>query len=955
MAVTSSTSASNIYASITKKNKGLGGLISGLDTDSLVEALTQSTRNRIAKQQQSKQLLQWKQTAYRSVTTALNEFKAKYFDYTTSGANNMLSPSTYNVYKATVSGTSSSAISVTTSSSSQTGKFSVNQVSQLATSQKYTSAQFSQDLTGDSIKDLEFAGKTITFQLDGQSSSNRTIKLDSLASIDLSAYDADPNDPATAAAIATTDGKIKDALEELLTRAYGSNDMVSVSVSGGKITFDSDNKINITSGAANLGFNGVTTNKVTTGTAIKNIPGLSDIIGAGSDGKTFTFKINGKTISGNTDETMATLMSRISNSGANAKLTFDSINETFALTATNSGAGNTLEIEDVTGNFLNKLLGVQGGSTLSSISSDVTNNLMLDGKNLSGADTAKGILDTIRNADPADPDNVSGSATMDITYNGVTKQINVEVTDTQLAALNVKLLAKYNELSEAAAVTDIADIDLGTLTPEQLDTYNKYMAAESQQLLGENTQKAVNSAFGFDSKNPGVSFYINTDGTSGFRVANNSDSITLSATGNSGDPDDLYSLLGFSGASVNNTTSPKLSSLGLTGSGSLTIEIGGNTETVAYSAGDTVTELIAAFDDKFGAGMLTVVDGKLVLNAANDEISITDSSSMLKDLFGVTGGTYATAVADASKSTHEQGVNAKAVVTINGTTKELTSTTNKFTINGSTVTVNEEYNKDIVFFDNTGTLTDAGRAAASIGVDVAADQSGLVDKIKTFVEDYNAMITVFTKMLAEEKYSDYPPLTEEQKADMTTEEIDAWEVKAKSGVLRNDSTVQAIMRQMRDTLYKTVEAAGLAPYQIGLETASIYNTTSGDVDYSKSGLIVLNEDKLNKALEDNADAVRTMFTDSTNGFANSLNTIIEKAASTSSTSRGTLVTLAGTSKLTGNNTSVLGDRMDAIDKIISNLKYRLENEYARYWKKFSALETAISNMSAQSSWLSEQS
>jgi len=39
----------SFYSQLSAKNKGIGGLASGLDTDSLVEALTTSTRSRLAK------------------------------------------------------------------------------------------------------------------------------------------------------------------------------------------------------------------------------------------------------------------------------------------------------------------------------------------------------------------------------------------------------------------------------------------------------------------------------------------------------------------------------------------------------------------------------------------------------------------------------------------------------------------------------------------------------------------------------------------------------------------------------------------------------------------------------------------------------------------------------------------------------------------------------------------
>jgi len=85
-ATNSTSSASSINATSTS-SKRMSGLISGLDTDTLVKQLTSGTQSKIDKQMQSKQIALWKQQSYRQVTTALSDFKAKYFSSSTSSAN----------------------------------------------------------------------------------------------------------------------------------------------------------------------------------------------------------------------------------------------------------------------------------------------------------------------------------------------------------------------------------------------------------------------------------------------------------------------------------------------------------------------------------------------------------------------------------------------------------------------------------------------------------------------------------------------------------------------------------------------------------------------------------------------------------------------------------------------------------------------------------------------------
>ncbi len=50
------------------------------------------------------------------------------------------------------------------------------------------------------------------------------------------------------------------------------------------------------------------------------------------------------------------------------------------------------------------------------------------------------------------------------------------------------------------------------------------------------------------------------------------------------------------------------------------------------------------------------------------------------------------------------------------------------------------------------------------------------------------------------KYYDYKPLTADEKASLSEEEIELWEDKAKSGLLQSDSTLQSIANAMRTAI-----------------------------------------------------------------------------------------------------------------------------------------------------------
>ncbi len=122
-------SSSQIKAS---SSKGLSGLVSGMDTESMVEKLLSGTQAKIDAANQKKQLLMWKQTMYRDVISSLAAFQTKYFSFSNEKSN-LLSSSFYSSMSAV---SSSSKITALASSRAATGTITINSVRQLATQSK---------------------------------------------------------------------------------------------------------------------------------------------------------------------------------------------------------------------------------------------------------------------------------------------------------------------------------------------------------------------------------------------------------------------------------------------------------------------------------------------------------------------------------------------------------------------------------------------------------------------------------------------------------------------------------------------------------------------------------------------------------------------------------------------------------------------------------------------------
>ena len=73
------------------------GMNSGLDTESIVNAMTAATKLKITKQNRKAITLKWKQEAYQGITTKLTDFQNKYPDMLNSKVN-LKSKSTFTKY-----------------------------------------------------------------------------------------------------------------------------------------------------------------------------------------------------------------------------------------------------------------------------------------------------------------------------------------------------------------------------------------------------------------------------------------------------------------------------------------------------------------------------------------------------------------------------------------------------------------------------------------------------------------------------------------------------------------------------------------------------------------------------------------------------------------------------------------------------------------------------------------
>ena len=218
------------------------------------------------------------------------------------------------------------------------------------------------------------------------------------------------------------------------------------------------------------------------------------------------------------------------------------------------------------------------------------------------------------------------------------------------------------------------------------------------------------------------------------------------------------------------------------------------------------------------------------------------------------------------------------------------------------------------------------------------------DTITKFVDEYNKLIDKIYALTTEKgEYREYSPLTDAQKKDMSETEIEQWEKKAKTGLVRSDTNLVSLVTELRQSLFLQT-GSSLSLSDMGLSSGS----------YSDRGKLSIDPTKLKEALENRMDEVQALFTHQESGIAVKFNSILNKNVQTSISNPGRLVLVAGVANTSSDIKNSLYDRIKSIESTISNLQRKYESEKERYWRQFTNLETAMSKMNSQSSWLSQQ-
>ncbi|SDD40447.1 flagellar hook-associated protein 2 [Paenibacillus sp. CF095] len=275
-----------------------------------------------------------------------------------------------------------------------------------------------------------------------------------------------------------------------------------------------------------------------------------------------------------------------------------------------------------------------------------------------------------------------------------------------------------------------------------------------------------------------------------------------------------------------------------------------------------------------------------------------------------------------------------AIVKINGVElKDPRPESNIITYNGVqmnllAVTVTRDASNNIIS-DNPFTIS------------TQSDPQKALDSMKAFVDDYNKMLTLLNTKVGEEKYRSFQPLTDEQRKSMTESDIKLWEEKAKSGLLKNDDILADLVSKMRNIM--------------GENMGQLSNIGITGGKYFEGGKLILDEAKFKEAVLNNPQQVADLFQGTGTGVKDS---IFGKLYDDFDKTMDKIATRAGTTKFSGDlnsiykEESIMGRELKGYNKEISALEKRLTALENRYYKQFTAMETAMSKYQSQASSLS---
>jgi len=269
------------------------------------------------------------------------------------------------------------------------------------------------------------------------------------------------------------------------------------------------------------------------------------------------------------------------------------------------------------------------------------------------------------------------------------------------------------------------------------------------------------------------------------------------------------------------------------------------------------------------------------------------------------------------------------------------------------------------------------------------DTDKIVALIREFVEAYNELARLIGAALSEKRDKDYLPLTDEQKEKMTEKEIEKWEAKAKTGILRGDTGFFSLSSKLRMAVSNPVylKYGDKAALQYNLKKMGIdtKDQLSGMFNPADNGALFIDEQALRYAIETDLDQIALLFTkppevyktkpedadkpaawhakmkrqysDYTGGLATKITNVLDDYIRTmrgSNNAKGVLIERAGVERDSSELYNAFSREIFEYERRINSLWDRYDKIEKQKIRVLSRLESVISNASVQMDWMQGQ-
>ncbi|MCH5349143.1 MAG: flagellar filament capping protein FliD [Oscillospiraceae bacterium] len=909
-------------STISNSTNRVAGLMSGLDTEELVKALTTNTKNRINSQKQKLQLLQWKQESYRSIISKITSFKDKFLKI--ESETSIKAAAVMKKHATSVS--NEKVISATASADAVAAKYLISQ----ASSAKAATFGGKGAVTSGEVK-LNFSNNNKGYQYFVD------VELDGISKkIEFRGGDgADGIDTAEENFLKAVNDAFKDELggKEFKFRR-GEDGSSYLGLSG-----DDGIRHSICVGAqiSAVGLGSTAYSNTTKSSTLGSVSFLQEL--KSSDGK-YNININGVDFEFNDNTTIAEMISTINGSKAGAVLSFSNVSQTFTLESATSGATSKLEVYQSHGNLLNAMFGWDNSV---GESSDPDASKVITAERISSETYMSFNKLSEYFKDGFDPDNEAGfDGKFKIYIDGSDEAIEFDVG----AILSKKALENATKADPEKTEWTSQDI---------VDAFNaaldKALSAKGKEYKDADGNKIEFFKYD-DSKGAGL---MKLDGTYELTLESNE----VLANG-------ITNKVEVIASGVDTVSESEY----------LVFDVDGQQVLVKAADGEKVTinDLISSGLFEYSKGVLTPVKDKVITlvdeDAVIDEKIIDSITGELEFEEGTPQDVIDAKTAEARAAAEEkakaavksgaefiqdyfegkevlkgavygetqttQGENSTITVSNDGgkTFTKYTSSNGSFTFDGTTINVNEMQNFEAASDDDY------------ITVDVTKDNSAVLDVIKQFVEDYNTLLDELYEEIGtnrpKSQGSYFDPLTEEQEEEMSEKEIEKWNENAQKGLLYRDSNIQRFLSDLRGVMTTRINGFGLA--NLGVMVTNSWE------DHGK--IEIKDENALLEAIEMNGDKIADFFT-GTSGFASKIEGVIDKALSTTTGKYGYLAALAGIEGTKTVDDNQIFKQISYIQDIIDRLNERYEKEQSRYWSKYTRLEKYMANAQSQMSYFTD--